>query len=151
MELSLNSDLKVPSSPNPQLLKSKDTFSAISDEETFSSLIPDSFYNQAPQLLTFLTTYRCNAQCEQCCFESNPTIQGKLTLQEMCNYIDRAVENFPALQLVVFTGGECFLLGEDLFRAISYASQKGFSTRCVTNAFWGKTAKIAKKKCEKTC
>jgi len=93
--------------------------------------------------ITILPTYRCNAECEQCCFESNPRISTRLGLETIKQRIDDAVKTFPNLKLVVFSGGECFLLKDDLFAAITYASAYGLSVRCVTNAFWGKTTKNA--------
>ncbi|HET7370556.1 MAG TPA: radical SAM protein, partial [Gammaproteobacteria bacterium] len=98
-----------------------------------------------PDTLTILATYRCNAACEQCCFESNPKISGRLSLDTIKAHIDQAADAFPALQIVVFSGGECFLLKEDLYAAIRHATSKNLLTRCVTNAFWGKTATHAKK------
>jgi len=53
------------------------------------------------------------------------------------------VANWGALQLVVFTGGEAFLLGKDLRTAIAHASSKGLLTRIVTNAYWARSKKRA--------
>ena len=57
----------------------------------------------------------------------------------MEQYIDQAINEFPGLKLVVFSGGECFLLKQDLLAAIAYAHRRSLRTRCVTNGFWGKT------------
>lgn len=57
--------------------------------------------------------------------------------------INRARDAFPALQLVVFSGGEVFLLKDDLYTAIAHARSLGLRVRCVTNAFWGKTLRTA--------
>lgn len=91
-----------------------------------------------PDSLTIIPTYRCNAQCEQCCFESNPRIRTRLSLDDIKRSIDAAVDGFENLKLIVFSGGEVFLLKEDLFEAVAYAAKKGLLTRCVTNAFWGR-------------
>lgn len=45
--------------------------------------------------------------------------------------------------MVVFSGGECTLLGHDLAEMIKYASNRGIRTRIVTNGWWAKTYKIA--------
>lgn len=108
--------------------------------------IPQEYSAIWPDTLTLITTYTCNAACTECCFGCNPNIQGRLSLQSMLNHIDEAHAGFPALKLVVFTGGECFLLKQDLFSAIAHAHQLGLSTRCVTNGFWGKAAT----KCKQT-
>lgn len=93
-------------------------------------------FSVSPRQLVFITTYRCTAACSNCCFESSPRLNGRLEFSFMARIIDDAIGNFPSLGLVVFTGGECFLLGEDLFSAIAYVAKKGLSSRCVTNAYW---------------
>ena len=92
----------------------------------------------SPRSITILPTYRCNASCEQCCFESNPRLRHRLELRTILQRIDDAVAAFPDLELVVFSGGEVFLLKDDLFAAIAHAHAHGLAVRCVTNAFWGK-------------
>lgn len=106
--------------------------------------IPKGFLNKSPSTLTIITTYRCNAACKECCFESNPTVKGRLSLDEIKNYINQAFISYSNLELVVFTGGECFLLRDDLFSSIKFATNLGLKTRCVTNGFWGKTIDSAK-------
>lgn len=98
-----------------------------------------------PQSITILPTYRCNAECTECCFESNPRIKQRLGLREIIGAIDRARAAFPSLQLLVFSGGEVFLLKGDLFLAIAHARSLGLLVRCVTNAFWGKTSRTAER------
>jgi hypothetical protein len=44
---------------------------------------------------------------------------------------------------IVFSGGEPTLLGDDLFAAIAYATERGLLTRVVTNGWWGKTPEKA--------
>ena len=90
--------------------------------------------------ITFITTYQCTAACRECCFESSPTLDsGKLTFEFMKGVIDEGLRALPNLSLVVFSGGECFMLKEQLFRTIAHASGQGLLTRCVTNGYWGKT------------
>lgn len=96
-----------------------------------------------PQTMTILPTYRCNAACEQCCFESNPKVKGRLDQASILKVISDAREQFPALRMIVFSGGECFLIKDDLYAAIAHASSLGLGTRTVTNGFWGKTKKHA--------
>lgn len=102
-----------------------------------------------PRTLTIITTYRCTAACEDCCFECNPNIEHELTLEEIKESIDRATAKYPSIELVVFSGGECFMLKEKLFDAIGHCSQLGLLTRCVTNAYWGKTPNKAISNAEK--
>ncbi|UBQ44022.1 radical SAM/SPASM domain-containing protein [Comamonas thiooxydans] len=51
--------------------------------------------------------------------------------------------------MVVFSGGEVFLLKDDLFKAIKFSRNLGLNVRCITNGFWGKTEKIVKKTVER--
>ena len=103
----------------------------------------------SPRSITILPTYRCNASCEQCCFESNPRLKHRLALPTILQRIDEAVAAFPDLELVVFSGGEVFLLKDDLFAAIAHASARGLAVRCVTNAFWGKRPEHARTTAER--
>lgn len=96
-----------------------------------------------PTHLTVLPTYRCTAACAQCCFESNPHVEGRIPLDRILGYIDQAARDFPTLRLVVFSGGECFLLRHDLDAAIAQAADRGLATRCVTNGYWATSKKTA--------
>jgi len=112
----------------------------------FPEHMPLRLRDSSPDTLTVITTYQCNAACTECCFECNPKVRGRLSLASMQRHIDQAVAAFPGLQLVVFSGGECFLLKQDLYAAIAHAHRHALRTRCVTNGFWGKSAAF----CEKT-
>lgn len=96
-----------------------------------------------PETITILPTYRCNAACEQCCFESNPRVDGRLTRKELFDVIKRAKADFAGLKMVVFSGGECTLLKDDLYDAIRLATSLGLQTRIVTNGGWAKTKRTA--------
>lgn len=88
-----------------------------------------------PQILTILATYKCTAACENCCFGSNPFLTKRISLEDIKSFIEEGLR-FQFLKLVVFSGGECFLLGDDLVEAVRFASEKGMRTRCVTNGYW---------------
>lgn len=113
--------------------------SPVSDGSKWPSPFESDVQMSYPETLTLITTYQCNAACTECCFECNPQVRGRLSLAEMTALISRAQQDFPGLQLVAFSGGECFLLKDDLFRAIEHAHGLGLRTRCVTNGFWGKS------------
>jgi hypothetical protein len=53
--------------------------------------------------------------------------------------------SWGSLRLVVFTGGESFLLGKELKKIVNYVAIKGISTRIVTNAYWAKSKEKAVK------
>lgn len=105
-----------------------------------------------PQTITILPTYRCTAACEQCCFGSNPQLKERLSLEEILNTLQEAKDNFSSLKQVVFSGGECVMLGDDLFASLKKAHSLGLLTRIVSNGYWGasknKAANIAKKLCD---
>ncbi len=86
---------------------------------------------------TVLATYRCTAACQNCCFDCHPKVKGRLSLEQIKAFIDE-VTRLGTVQVLVFSGGECFLLGGDLIQAIQYASERGLSTRCVTNGYWAR-------------
>lgn len=99
-----------------------------------------------PKYLSLITTYRCTASCPNCCFNCspNPTNKAMMTYEEICRYIDLTKTAFPNIAMVVFTGGECTLLGDVLFKSINYAYNNGLKTRIVTNACWATNEKRAK-------
>src|SRR2546421_2475345 len=88
-----------------------------------------------PEILTILGTYKCTAACENCCFDSNPYLTKRLDLDRIIGFIDEGAR-FPSCKIVVFSGGECFLLRDDLNKAVARATSLGLSTRCVTNGYW---------------
>ena len=46
----------------------------------------------------------------------------------------------------MFSGGECFLLRDDLDRAIARAASHGLATRCVTNGYWATSKRAARRR-----
>lgn len=97
--------------------------------------------------MTVLCTYQCTAACQQCCFESNPSITGRLDGQTIRARILEAIQAFPDIRVVVFSGGEAFLLKDQLTECISFAAQHGLGTRVVTNGFWAKRMERAESVC----
>lgn len=98
-----------------------------------------------PHTLTVLCTYQCTAACSQCCFESSPRVKGRLSLDTILSRISEAKISFPGLRLVVFSGGEAFILKDDLYTAIAHCTSLGLMTRIVSNGSWGKSAAYAAK------
>ncbi|PSP84980.1 hypothetical protein BRC83_03475 [Halobacteriales archaeon QS_1_68_17] len=88
-----------------------------------------------PQTLSVFLDYKCNYSCGHCSVGSSP--ETKFEMSEA--YLDQVFEqarSIPSLEVVVFTGGEVTLHWETLLEAISRASQDGYMTRIVTNAWW---------------
>jgi hypothetical protein len=93
-----------------------------------------------PKTIALSTTYQCSAACKNCCFACNPTIKKRLSLQEMKDYIDQSMKYYgDSLEVLVLTGGECFLLVDDLVEIVEYGASKGLIVRIVTNGYWAKT------------
>ncbi|EMF0060914.1 radical SAM protein [Enterococcus hirae] len=96
-----------------------------------------------PEAITIMTTFKCTAECEECCYQCSRNRNERLGIMTIKSYIKESREVFHNLKAVYFTGGECFLLGNDLIEAISYATSLKLLTRCVTNGYWGKDSKKA--------
>lgn len=92
--------------------------------------------------LCLLVTYRCNAACYHCCVEADPYRSEQMSIDEIHRYIDEAASE-PSIKIVVFSGGEPTLLGDQLVDAISYANSKKLKTRVVSNGYWGKSMESA--------
>ncbi|MFC4247604.1 radical SAM/SPASM domain-containing protein [Natribaculum luteum] len=85
--------------------------------------------------LSMFLDYKCNFECGHCSVGSSPETEYELDDR----YIDKALseaDSLESLQLVVFTGGEVTLHFDKLLDAISQASECGYRTRIVTNAWW---------------
>jgi hypothetical protein len=63
----------------------------------------------------------------------------------MHSLIDEA-KRFPSMQRVVFTGGECFLLGRDLDGLIAHAHELELQTRVITNGYWAVNERAARRR-----
>jgi len=100
-----------------------------------------------PRIAVIIASFNCTAACENCCFDSHPGIHKRLSNKQIMNFIDKIVE-FQSIRLLVFTGGECFLLGNDLDRAIKYAHERNLDVRCVTNGYWAASELQATKRLE---
>lgn len=74
--------------------------------------------NFEPSVLSLLTTMYCTAKCRNCCFQCSPHRKEKMTLCEMKSYIDIVGKEFPTVKIVVFSGGECTSLKDDLLNSI---------------------------------
>ncbi|MBX4163804.1 hypothetical protein [Priestia megaterium] len=96
-----------------------------------------------PTTMTILPTYQCTAACKECCFECNQHRSGRIPLPNLLSYIDDACRSFDNLQMIVFSGGECFLLGDDLVSAVQKANYYKKKVRCVSNAYWAINKKAA--------
>jgi MoaA/NifB/PqqE/SkfB family radical SAM enzyme len=96
-----------------------------------------------PDCVTIIPTYRCNASCKECCFESNPYIKHRMTRDELLSVIQKVKIEFPNVRYVVLTGGEITLLQDDLIDSIKLLKKLDLGSRIVTNGHWGRTDESA--------
>ncbi len=85
--------------------------------------------------LVLSVTYQCPIRCRYCGVNAGPHRTERMSLAFIRQMVDEA-RALGTVQVVVFTGGEPFLLGEDLFAAVEYTAGLGLLTRIVTNAYW---------------
>lgn len=101
----------------------------------------DSLQIVPPRALSIVTTDRCTARCVNCCFQCSPKGEKMLSFNDMKRAIDECIAKYESIKLIVFTGGECFLLGKDLDKIIEYANSKQLFTRVVSNGYWARSFK----------
>jgi organic radical activating enzyme len=101
--------------------------------------VPAALETAQPESFTILPTYRCNAACRECCFESHQGIKYRMSRDELLGLIRRVRIELPGVRYVVLTGGEVTLLRKDLLDAISLLTELGLGSRIVTNGHWGRT------------
>ncbi len=102
-------------------------------------VIPAVLQDAQPESFTILPTYRCNAACTECCFESHPGIKHRMSREELLGLIRRVKAELPRVRYVVLTGGEITLLRNDLLDAIRLLTELGLGSRIVTNGHWART------------
>lgn len=98
-----------------------------------------------PHTLSLITTHTCTASCDHCCFSCTPSVTKRIPYERMEILIKEAA-TIPSMEVVVFTGGECFLLGSELDKLIELATFNSLSTRCVTNGYWATSLDVARKR-----
>lgn len=96
-----------------------------------------------PTSFAFHVTYTCPLRCAHCCFHSGPENKFRLPAATILDFIDSLEDS---IELVAFTGGEPFLLGERLVQAVARAAQRGFVVRIVTSAYFGADRDAARKR-----
>jgi hypothetical protein len=88
-----------------------------------------------PRMLSILTTRRCTAACDHCCVGASPRASAAIPVERIHRLIDEA-RRVPSIELIGFTGGECFTLGAHLDELVGHAADLGFTTRVITNGYW---------------
>ncbi|MDH3890493.1 MAG: radical SAM protein [candidate division Zixibacteria bacterium] len=98
--------------------------------------------------LVFSTTNRCTARCQDCPIVTDGASSNTLTSQQMIDIVEEVLP-WGTLSLVVFTGGEPLLLGDELVKTVAYVSKHDISTRIVTNAYWAHSEAAARQTLER--
>lgn len=76
--------------------------------------------------------YACNERCMFCPCSEHPANQPSLTYEEICEAIDRSIEE-RGVDNILFSGGEP-TLHPDFFRILEYAKNTGAQISLLTNA-----------------
>jgi hypothetical protein len=100
-----------------------------------------------PRILSLITTHRCTAACDHCCFGCSPKVTKAIPVPRLHALIDEAAA-IPSFEMVGFTGGECFLLGKHLDALVARATGHGLRTRVVSNGYWAVTPAAARRRVE---
>jgi organic radical activating enzyme len=108
-----------------------------------------SMFDPLPQnkTLSIMPTFQCTAACRHCGTISSPRENTWLSLEYIISAIRQAA--CQGYKVVVFTGGEPTLAGDDLLVGIQTAASCGLTVRMVTNAHWATEDSIAAQYIEK--
>jgi hypothetical protein len=79
------------------------------------------------------------------CFGCGPDVPDGLSEEQLLRIVDTAKEQLPSLKLLAISGGECYLLGDRLLNVIRRAKARGLIVRTVSNGFWGKSLRAARR------
>lgn len=90
----------------------------------------------------FQVTDSCPNSCKHCCFSSDLSKNNRLSLKNIEHTIEKLKST--GIKLIAFTGGEPFMLGKDLVKAVAIAKKRDFITRIVTSAFFAKNIEITR-------
>jgi len=91
--------------------------------------------------LGLILTYRCNAECRHCFFESSPRREETITLELGIKAIDEATK--LGAEWISLTGGEPFLEPVLVSAFIKHASKSGLKTEIVSNGYWATSVQEA--------
>lgn len=90
-----------------------------------------------PTDIVLISTLRCTAECENCCFGCNPRQGRAMTLEEMKRYVDKCLAEWPdTIKRLDITGGECMTIREAVEGIVGYGTSKGLEVHVLSNAFW---------------
>lgn len=82
-----------------------------------------------------ILTERCNIACAHCWLSSGPDRRASMKLEAAVRYVEEAAE-LPFMEWISLTGGEPFLLYDEMISIIHHTSGLGLKAECVTNCHW---------------
>lgn len=92
--------------------------------------------------LAIVMTDKCSAACEMCCFGCSPN--GKRTLSsDLMKDVIRQASEMEEMNAVGFSGGDPFMVYDQLLDCSAYAKSLGLKVTVNTNGFWGRNEKRA--------
>jgi uncharacterized Fe-S cluster-containing radical SAM superfamily protein len=102
---------------------------------TITRHLRNLWQGRAPGQLIIQMTERCNARCPQCGMRATePFARSSLSVEYVKRLLDAAIER--GITMVSFTGGEPFLMLDDVIEVIVYAGRLGFPyIRTGTNGY----------------
>lgn len=109
----------------------------------------NNFIGVQPNILTIAPTHKCTASCKECCFGCTPKIDYIMSSERIIEYIDDSLREYPEIKVIVFTGGECFLMGDELTTVVAHAASYNTITRVVTNGYWAYSYEAAVERLKK--
>jgi organic radical activating enzyme len=94
-----------------------------------------------PRTLSIMPTFQCTAACRHCGTLSHPGVHTSLDRDVILEAIRQAAA--AGFGLVVFTGGEPTLAGDDLLDGLAETRRLGLISRVVTNCHWATDQRAA--------
>lgn len=94
---------------------------------------------KGPRTITLLSTMKCTATCNECCFNCSPSRTETMSIETLDLIMKKCFDRFSTIESVVFSGGEPTLFPKLLEKGIQYAAENQCSTRIVSNGHWGKS------------
>ena len=82
----------------------------------------------------FLLTYTCNLECDHCFLYCSPWAKGTFTIGQVTTVLDEA-KSIGTVDSIYVEGGEPLLYYPLLRESIRRATERGFKTGLVTNAY----------------
>lgn len=96
--------------------------------------------------LNIMVTNQCPLRCAHCGPRSGPWAKGVLDMEVVEAALSEA--RARSCQVINFTGGEPFIIGEKLLSMVEAAAAKNFVVRITTGAYWATSAAAAHKRLE---